>query len=874
MRGEALACAPKPVALSSGYRLGPYEILGPLGAGGMGEVYEARDLRLKRILAIKVLPEAFSAEPERLRRFEREARAASALNHPSILSVYDVGIEGSVSYIAMEHVDGQTLRDLLRLGPLPLRKVLEIAVAIAEGLCAAHEAGIVHRDVKPANVMVSRQGFVKILDFGVAKIAHDEPRAVDSDTTTASVPGKLLGTVAYMSPEQARGDAVDFRSDQFSLGSVLYEVVSCRRAFSGGTEADTLAAILQQEPEPLARIAPHVPAPLRWVIERCLAKAPADRYAATRDLARELGNLKERLSEISTVPESAPPLPRSRWRVAAGAAALLLAVAAALSWIPARSTPSTREVDFRRLTLRQGAVYRALFVPNSNAILYTASWEGGPARSYLTLPDSKSLDRSLDAEMQVPMAYAEDGSEALVLLGRSRPGINAFGRLAWWPALGGRPRVVMEEAGWSDLARRARFLAVVAQEGTERTLEIRDAAGGKQRTLFRTTGGISYVRISPDEKHVAFIHHPSRMDDAGEVRVVAADGGSESRAISPRFLRCAGMDWHPPTGAVWVSATRENMYRTSLWAADLSGQIRLLYSFPDYFILSDISDRGEALVISGTGGASLHLSAPGAPMRDYTWLGSTIVTDISPDAKSLLFTDGGPAMEWTAGTWVRPLDGTDAVRIGDGDAYGKFSPDGKWVVTASRPASAPPQLVLMPAAGGEVRQITSSAVAHADPSFLDAQTLLFVRSDGQRREVWRMAVDGTQARSLGAAGCDAPVADPAGRSFLCIGGTRRNAIVVHPLDGAPERRIFDLPGSALFLYARWTISGKEILAVTNEGRLLTLSPESGLLRDEGIALPRGSGSGALLSAAFSPDAKVRAYSTQHFSSRLYLCRGL
>ena len=231
-------------------------------------------------------------------------------------------------------------------------------------------------------------------------------------------------------------------------------------------------------------------------------------------------------------------------------------------------------------------------------------------------------------------------------------------------------------------------------------------------------------------------------------------------------------------------------------------------------------------------------------------------------------------MEWTAGTWVRPLDGADAVRIGDGDAFGKFSPDGKWVVTASRPASGPPQLVLMPAGGGEVQQITSGSAAHADPSFLDSRTLLFVRSDGPRREVWRMSTDGTEARSLGAAGCEAPIADPAGRSFLCIGGARRNAIVVHPLDGGTERRIFDLPGSARFLYARWNSSGKEILAVTHEGRFLTLSPESRLLREEGITLPPGSGSGALLSAALSPDAKVRAYSTQHFSSRLYLCRGL
>jgi len=862
------------VTLAAGHRLGPYEILGPIGAGGMGEVYQAQDLRLKRILAIKILPEAVSAEPKRLRRFEHEARAASALNHPSILSVYDVGTEGSISYIAMEHVDGPTLRELLQAGPLPLRRVLEIAVPIAEGLSAAHAAGIVHRDVKPANVMIARQGFVKILDFGLAKMADAETKTPDYDATTDSVPGKLLGTLAYMSPEQARGGAVDFRSDQFSLGAVLYEMVTGQRAFSGATEADILAAILRQEPEPLGRISPGVPAPLRWVVERCLSKAPADRYASTQDLARELGNLKDHWSEISSAPEMAVPLPRSRRRFAAlAAAAVVLTAAAALSFMRARSEPSAPDVDFRRLTPRQGEVHRALFAPNSNAILYTASWDGGPAHSYLTLPESKSVDRSLDADVQLPMAYTEDGSEALVLIGRSRPSINAFGRLAFWPALGGKPRVIMEAAGWSDLARRARFLAVVQEEGPERTLEIRDAAGRKQRTLFRTTGGISYVRVSPDETQVAFIHHPSRNDDAGEVRVVAVAGASESRALSPRFLRCAGLGWHRPTGEVWVSATRENLYRTSLWAFDLEARSRRLYSFPDYFILSDISDRGELLFISGAGGTSLFLGGPGAPSRDYTWLGSTYVTDVSPDGKTLLFIDGGPMMEWSRGSWVRPLDGGDAVRIADGDA-GKFSPDGKWVVTSSRPESGPPQLVLVRASGGDIRQVTSSPATHADPSFLDAQTLLFVRSEGQRSEVWRMATDGTQARPLGAEGCESPIADPAGRSFLCIGGTRRNALLVHPLEGGQERRIYDLPSGVTFLYARWGNSGREILAVTNNGRFLTLSPESGLLREEGIALPPAPGGGALLAAAFSADAKVRAYSTRHYSSRLYLCRGL
>ena len=856
------------MTLSAGSRLGPYEILAPLGVGGMGEVYKARDVRLNRLLAIKVLRTEFSADPDRRRRFEREARAASALNHPSILSVYDVGREGATSYMAMEYVDGQTLRDLLRLGTLPVKKLLEIGTAMADGLSAAHEAGIVHRDIKPANVMVSRAGFIKIVDFGVAQMAPSESRSLDPDKSTASAPGARVGTVAYMSPEQALGGAVDFRSDQFAFGSVLYEMATGRRAFRGETDSDLLAAIVRQEPEAIGQAAPDVPAPFRWIVDRCLSKAPADRYASTIDLARELRNLKERVSEISGGPLPPGEVAKRRWAPVAAAVGAL--AVAALFWTVARPPGATPEVDFRRLTLREGTVYRALFVPRSNAILYTASWDGGPARSYLTLPESKGVDRSLDAEAQLPMAYTEDGSEALVMLGRSRPGMNAFGRLAWWPALGGKPRVVMDEGGWADVARRARFMAVVRQEGSERTLGIWDAAGKRRRTLFRTTGSISYVRISPDETEVAFFHHPSRLDDAGEVRIAPVNGSSEARAVSPRFERCAGLAWSP-RGDVWFTASRESLYRTSLWATDRSARIRTLYSFPEFFILSDISETGQLLLVSSSGGMTLQLVTPGAPPRDYTWLGFTFVADVAPDGKSVLFMDGG-ATGRNSGLWVRPLNGDDASRLTDGDP-GKFSPDGKWVVTTSQTISGPSQLVLVPAAGGDARPVTSSAATHTEPSFLDSHTLLFVQSEGDRREVWRIDTDGTGARSLGAPGCGSPVADPTGRTFLCVGGATRNAISIHPVDGGAARPIIALPLGVMFLYARWDTSGKEILAVTNDRRFLTLSPASGkILRTETV--PQGPAGGTLLSAAFSADAKIRAYSTSYVSSRLYLCRGL
>src|ERR1700730_2611354 len=288
------------MTLSAGTRLGPYEISSPLGAGGMGEVYRARDTRLAREVAIKVLPEALSSDQERLRRFEKEARSASALNHPNIVTIHDIGSEGGVSYIAMELVEGATLRDTVTGGPLPIKKLLQIAPQIAEGLARAHEAGIVHRDLKPENVMVKKDGVVKILDFGLAKLSSTGSGSGEGSqlpTMTGTQPGVVVGTVSYMSPEQASGQTVDFRSDQFSLGSMLYEMATGKRAFQKKTAIDTLAAILNEEPGSVAAANPQVPTPLRWIVERCLAKEPQGRYASTQDLARDLSTLRDHLSE-------------------------------------------------------------------------------------------------------------------------------------------------------------------------------------------------------------------------------------------------------------------------------------------------------------------------------------------------------------------------------------------------------------------------------------------------------------------------------------------------------------------------------------------------------------------------------------------------
>ena len=346
------------MTLAAGTRLGPYEVLSPLGAGGMGEVYRARDTRLGREVAIKVLPAELAADRERLARFEQEARSASALNHPNIVTIYEIGREGDAPYMVMELVEGRTLREQLAEGPTPLRRLLAQASQMADALARAHEAGIVHRDLKPENVMVFRDG-IKILDFGLAKLVPRNDSS-SSQLATAIEPtrsGVVLGTVGYMSPEQASGHAIDFRSDQFSLGSILYEMAAGRRAFSRGTAAETMAAIIRDQPEPLDSLSPSVPSALRWIVERCLEKDPHDRYAATRDLARDLAHLRDHASELGREAAAGPTRRRGRRLFTAVAAALVVAaLAAAAALLRARPEPAAAAVRFT-VPIPPGAVY-------------------------------------------------------------------------------------------------------------------------------------------------------------------------------------------------------------------------------------------------------------------------------------------------------------------------------------------------------------------------------------------------------------------------------------------------------------------------------------------------------------------------------------
>jgi len=635
-----------------------------------------------------------------------------------------------------------------------------------------------------------------------------------------------------------------------------------------------LSAILRDDPPPITESNPLAPDPVCWIVERCLAKSAGHRYVSTRDLARDLQNLRGHVVESKPrIPlEALPPRRRRRWRAAAIAATLLLLGAAAALLLTHSWSPRT-EPGFRRLTFRRGIVWRALFVPNSNNILYTASWDGSTTKTYLTIPASAGNDRGLESEPLLPMAITPDGSEVLALLGRTRAAINAQGTLAWWPALGGQPRPILENSGWADWSATAAALAVVRDIGAERVLEVRKRDGSLERAIFRTVGGISFVRFSPDGRTIAFIHHPSRYDSAGEIRI-AETRRAGSRSLTPIFERCAGLSWNARTGAIWFTASRANIYSTTLWSVGLTGTPRLVQALPDVFTLQDLSVSGDrCLITSNASGRGMIVRTAGAPPKDFTWLGVSMVADVSPDGKRILFSDSG-GNERSFGSWMRPLGGGDAVLLGTANP-GAFAPDGQSIVATTPQALGPPQIVLVSVGAGPLRQLTHDSASLSGPSFAGPDTILFERVVAGSSDIWRMAIDGTRARSIGAEGCDMPTASPSGLSFLARCGETKGSLYVFPLEKGGGRKVIELPDGETFIYARWSRSGEKVYAVTPSLRFLTVDSTTGkLLAEETVTLGEPLAPHALRAAAFNDDATIQAYSFERFSSGLYLADGL
>ena len=793
------------MALTSGTKLGPYEILAPLGAGGMGEVYRARDARLNREVAIKVLPAAFARDPERLRRFQQEAQAVAVLNHPNILAVHDFGEHEGSPYLVTELLEGETLRERLRSGALPVRKATAYSEQVARGLAAAHEKGIVHRDLKPENIFVTRDGRVKILDFGLAKLTHPEDAVLSDAATLASQtePGVVMGTVGYMSPEQVKGQSADHRSDLFSFGAILYEMLSGKRAFQGDTAVETMSAILKQDPPELTEANRSVPPALERVVLHCMEKNPEERFQSARDVAFNLANLSE--SSGSSAAVRATKVPR-RWSgVFPVLAGLLLLLLIADHWLWPRHQPAVPV--FHRLTYELGTVNSARLSPDGHTVVYSAAWEGQPAQIYSTR-----------AEFPQPQAIGVRGSKVAAIspnneiaflirkTGVDEPGSDLAGTLARVPLSGGSPREVLDrvrDAAW----------------GPDGSLAVVHIVNGRDRleypigkVLYDTAGWISDPRFSRQGDKIAFFDHTADPDTRGTVAVVNMSG--HKQILTSEWEDVRGLAWSPSGQEMWFAAS-DNGAEDFLRAVTLSGQVRLVLSVPTTLMLQDISADGRVLLLSADARFRVAGRAAGATSeRDLSWYQYTLLNDLSADGQKVLLEEqsamGGP--NYSAG--MRSLDGSAPIRLGEGYGGG-FSPDGKWALSFL--PGPPPKITMLPTGTGEPRSVPipgiERMIAVRLGFFPDGKRIWFTGAEGNRPlRTYMQEINGGAPRPVTPEGVFAVGVSPDGKFMLAPDPDGH--LTLFPVDGGAVRAITGLDPGQLFV--QWGEDGKS-LYVRDEG---------------------------------------------------------
>ena len=719
--------------LASGSKLGPYEILSPLGAGGMGEVYRARDTKLNRDVAVKVLPEHLASDPEARARFEREAQAVAALSHPNILAIHDFGVENGVAYSVTELLEGETLRARVAGSPLHSRKAIDFALQIARGLAAAHERGVVHRDLKPENVFLTRDGHVKILDFGLARMtgAAEGGAATNAPTVEAqgTAPGTVMGTMGYMSPEQVRGRTADLRTDIFSFGAVLYEMLSGRRAFRGDTAADTMTAILKEEPPDLAETNRAVPAALERLVRHCLEKNPEDRFQSARDLAYDL----EAVSGLSTSEARSGVAPaRTRWvapKVALPAAAAAAAVALALGWVAGKRLGRPQAAPapvFRQLTFRRGFIGSGRFTPDGQSVIFSARWDGLPAELFLKRPETPDA-LSLQLPPAEVLAVSSTGQAAISLNCRQAHNGACAGTLAVVPLTGGAPRPLEDGIQWADWTADGSSMLVEHDVDAKARLEF--PAG---KILYETTGHVSWPRFSTDGKTIAFLDHPFPTDDQGAVAVI--DLAGKKTKLSRDYESVQGLSWSPDGKEIWFTAAEAGAGR-SLRAVSLAGKERVLSNVPGGLTLRDISRTGRVLLTHDNVRKGIMGLGPGQTKeRELSWLDWSLPYDLSDDGTTLLFNEQGQAVGENYAVCVRKTDGSPVVRLGDGVPRA-LSPDGKWAATAVMKKHA--ALTLLPTGTGQPRALPSDGKLQVNAvRFLpDSRRVVFIAQsdDGTRR---------------------------------------------------------------------------------------------------------------------------------------------
>jgi eukaryotic-like serine/threonine-protein kinase len=800
------------MTLAAGTRLGPYEILAPIGAGGMGEVYRARDPKLDRFVAIKVLPPSLVDSRELLSRFEREARAVAALNHPNILGIYDFGKEGERTYAVMELLEGESLRERLRVGAMAPKKAVEVASQMAEGLAAAHVRGIVHRDVKPENIFLTRDGRVKLLDFGLAK---QLPSWAGQGGEQTSLPteaaaklqtqaGVVMGTVGYMSPEQVRGEPADHRSDIFSFGVVLYEMLSGRKAFAGASAVETMNAILHDEPAALVVTKGQMPPALERLVLHCLEKSPENRFQSMKDIGFDL----QAISTISAVAggkqRARPRGDRWKW-VAVGAAAVL--AMAATSWLAgAVHVGRQAQPSFVQVSFRQGRIGKARFAPGGQDVIYDASWQGEPWQLFSS-PVGDPKERSLGQSDVQLMDLSPTGELSLRLKSKVADTWQFEGTLAR-SALGGdlAPKALVGGVFQSACGPDGQF-ALVRQTGGRSFLEYPQ---GKVRV--ESAGWFGDLRFSADGKVLAYVDHPAAGDDAGRIAVIDIASG-KMRILSQDHDTLRGLAWKGRE--IWFTAGT-NVLNRALYAVDSSGRERRVFSQAGGLSIHDIAPDGRVLMSREEMRGGLLAQAEGQLQPvDLSWRTWSYLLDTSTDGKMLLFEEEEGEFP---DLFLRPAAGGHATPLGKSAGWGALSSDGAFAAAwLDKPT---PRWVLYPTGTGSPREIPAHGIRSIKSvSFQkDGKSLIFIGAEAEKEDrVWIQGLDGGAPKAVtpeGVTGLDTwPSLSPDGQSLLVREKAGWGILDLrHP--EAPVRRVAGLE------------EGERLIQWTPDGRFYALRPGS------------------------------------------------
>jgi len=798
------------MALTSGAKLGPYEIIAPLGAGGMGEVYRALDTRLDRTVAIKILPSHLSDDAMRRQRFEREAKAVSSLNHPHICTLYDVGRQDGVDFIVMEYVEGVTLAARLEKGPLPTVEVLEYGIQLASALDKAHRNGVTHRDLKPGNIMLTKSG-TKLLDFGLAKAAPPLAAGATGATLTNAAAqadpvtreGAVVGTVPYMSPEQVEGKEVDARSDIFSLGAVLYEMVTGRRAFQGQSDFSIASAILVKDPDPISTLHPLTPPALERTIRVCLAKDPDARWQSAGDLCKELRWIADSGSQIG-VPMAAAVRRAIRPRIAWILTTVFAVVAAAALLFALRSARGPQPLAFRQLNFRREAVFQAAFA-DKEAVVYSAATWGNTPQIFMVRPDYPEPKPLGPPGMQL-LAVSSKG-ELAVLIGPKYVWYRLFtGTLARMPLDGGAPREIQEGVRQADWSPDGSQLAIIREVGGKDRLEYPIG-----KVLREVSGYMSDVRVSPQGDRIAYFEHPRKWDDRGSVNIV--DLAGNNFVLSEGYWSERGLAWSPNGEEVLFSASLSGGSFT-VYAVTLSGKRRIAYQAPGGLTIQDVARDGRWLAtrLDYRYAAMVHTPGNAADRdldrdqdRDLSWLNTSHARALSQDGHTLLFAE--TALGTNYAVCLRKTDGSPVVRLGEGWPA-DLSADGKLALAVVQ--SRPPQLVIYPTGAGETQQLKRGEIENYVTAqwFRDGKSVLINGNEpGKGTRFYVQEVGGAAARPVTPEGTRDGWLSADGKLVLARGPDGKYS--VYPISGGEPRPV---PGlTEVDVLAQWSADGRAVL---------------------------------------------------------------